>query len=53
MSVGFGINNILMLVILMISIGAGIMCFQQHIAVVMEEIYYGLHTKINPDLFSM
>jgi flagellar biosynthetic protein FliR len=53
MSVGFGINNILMLVILMISIGAGVMCFQQSISVVLEEIYYGLHTNINPDLFSM
>lgn len=52
MSVGFGINNMLMFVLLFASLGAGMWCFQDRIAFVMEQIFEGLHVTIDPYLFA-
>ena len=51
MSLGFGLNNILMFILLFASIGAGIYCFQDRVADVMEVIFEGLHVEMNPEWF--
>lgn len=51
MSVGFGINNILMFFLLFLSLGAGIHCFIERLPDVMEWIFEGLHTTIDPYWF--
>ncbi|MGL4593679.1 MAG: flagellar biosynthetic protein FliR [Thermoguttaceae bacterium] len=43
MSVGFGINNMVMSIVLCLSIGSGIWCFQERVADVFEILFYGIH----------
>ncbi|HBT78026.1 MAG TPA: hypothetical protein DEB39_14135 [Planctomycetaceae bacterium] len=52
MSVGFGINNILMFFLVFVSIGAGIHCFQDRVADVMEMIFEGLYTTVDRSWFN-
>jgi flagellar biosynthetic protein FliR len=46
MSVGFGINSMIMLLVFSLSIGAGIWCFQERVSDVLELIFHGLHANI-------
>jgi flagellar biosynthetic protein FliR len=43
MSVGFGINSVIMFAVMALSIGAGIWCFQERIDDVFQLIFSGLH----------
>lgn len=48
MSVGFGINSVVMFIVFSMSLGAGIWCFQERIADVFQILFDGLHTAIDP-----
>jgi flagellar biosynthetic protein FliR len=47
MSVGFGINSIIMMLVFSLSIGAGIWCFQERVSDVLELIFHALHANID------
>jgi flagellar biosynthetic protein FliR len=47
MSIGFGINSMVMFCVLMLSVGAGIWCFQDRIADCFCIIFEGLHCPID------
>jgi len=47
MSVGFGINSVVMFCVFGLSLGAGIWCFQERIADVFQTLFQGLHTDID------
>jgi flagellar biosynthetic protein FliR len=47
MSIGFGINSMIMMLVFSLSIGAGIWCFQERVSDVMELLFHGLHTNID------
>ncbi|MGL4943432.1 MAG: flagellar biosynthetic protein FliR [Thermoguttaceae bacterium] len=46
MSIGFGINSMLMMILLICSLGAGMICFQERIGDVLILIFDGLRTPI-------
>lgn len=46
MAVGFGINNMLMFLLLMCSLGAGMICFQERVGDVLILVFDGLKTPI-------
>lgn len=46
MSIGFGINSMLMMILLICSLGAGMLCFQERITDVLILIFDGLRTPI-------
>jgi flagellar biosynthetic protein FliR len=48
MSVGFGINSVIMFAVMALSIGAGIWCFQERIDDVFQLLFSGLHAGIEP-----
>ena len=50
MSVGFGINSMLMFVVLCLTLGTGMWCFQERIGDVFEVLFAGLHTTIDKGL---
>jgi flagellar biosynthetic protein FliR len=50
MSVGFGINSMVMFSVFSLSLGAGIWCFQERIADVFQLLFSGLHTTIDTGL---
>ena len=47
MSVGFGINSVVMLAVFSLSVGAGIWCFQEKIADVFQLLFHGLHLPVD------
>ncbi len=47
MSVGFGINSVVMLCVFTVSVGAGIWCFQEKIADVFQLLFHGLHVPVD------
>lgn len=49
MSVGFGINSMVMFTVFMLSAGVGIWCFQERIVDAFEIIFEGLHVPIDID----
>jgi len=49
MSIGFGINSMVMFSVLMLSVGAGIWCFQDRIADCFCIIFEGIHCPIDID----
>lgn len=48
MSVGFGINSMIMFTVFSLSIGAGIWCFQEKIGDVLGILFQGLHMDVDP-----
>jgi flagellar biosynthetic protein FliR len=46
MSIGFGINSMIMMLVFSLSIGAGIWCFQERVSDVLELIFHGLHANM-------
>jgi flagellar biosynthetic protein FliR len=50
MSVGFGINSMLMFAIFGLTLGTGMWCFQEQIGDVFEVIFTGLHTTLDNGL---
>ena len=50
MSVGFGINSMLMFTVFCLTLGTGMWCFQERIADVFEVLFAGLHTTLNEGL---
>ena len=50
MSVGFGINNMVMFVVFCFSVGTGMWCFQERIGGVFEILFAGLHTTLDAGL---
>jgi flagellar biosynthetic protein FliR len=50
MSVGFGINSMLMLVVVCFSLGTGMWCFQERIVDVFEVLFAGLHGCLTPSV---
>ena len=50
MSVGFGINSMLMFVVFSLTLGTGMWCFQERIGDVFEILFAGLHTTIETGL---
>ena len=50
MSVGFGINSMVMFAVLCLSLGTGMWCFQEQIADVFEVLFAGLHMTIDTGL---
>ena len=49
MSVGFGINTIIMYLVLGFSMSAGIWCFQEHVIVAFEALFNGIAATEIPD----
>jgi len=49
MSIGFGINSMVMFCVLMLSVGAGIWCFQDRIADCFCIIFEGIHCPVDID----
>ena len=47
MSVGFGINNMVMFVVFCLTVGTGMWCFQERIGDVFEILFAGLHMTLN------
>lgn len=52
MSVGFGINSMVMFGVLSLSIGAGIWCFQERILDAFQILFDGLHAHVDMDWIS-
>jgi flagellar biosynthetic protein FliR len=50
MSVGFGINSMVMFVVFAMTLGTGMWCFQEQIGGVFEVLFAGLHTTIDNGL---
>ena len=50
MTIGFGINSMLMFVVFCLTLGTGMWCFQERIAYVFEILFAGLHTTIDTGL---
>jgi flagellar biosynthetic protein FliR len=48
MSVGFGINSMIMFAVMALSLGAGIWCFQERIDDVFQLLFNGLHAIAEP-----
>jgi flagellar biosynthetic protein FliR len=46
MSVGFGVNSMVMLIVFCLTLGTGMWCFQERIGDVFEVLVAGLHTTI-------
>ncbi len=42
MSVGFGINSVIMYLVMGLSLGAGVWCFQEHVIVAFESLFNGI-----------
>ncbi|MDR0870613.1 MAG: flagellar biosynthetic protein FliR [Planctomycetaceae bacterium] len=49
MSVGFGVNSVVMFAVFALSLGAGIWCYQERITDVLSMLFEGLHTEVNLD----
>lgn len=49
MSVGFGINTVIMFAILYLTIGASILCFQEQIYNTLDILFAGFFVKISPE----
>lgn len=49
MSVGFGVNSVVMFAVFLLSIGTGIWCFQERIADALVIIFEGLHAPVDID----
>lgn len=49
MSVGFGVNSVVMFAVLGLSLGAAIWCYQERITDVLSMIFEGLHSEVNLD----
>lgn len=47
MSIGFGINSMIMLLVFSLSISSGIWCFQDRVSDVLELIFHALHANID------
>ena len=52
MSVGFGINSMLMFLVLGLSLSAGIWCFQEHVAAAFEALFNGVAATEIPNWVS-
>jgi flagellar biosynthetic protein FliR len=50
MSVGFGINSMVMFTVFCLTLGTGMWCFQEQIGNVFELMFAGLHTTIDNGL---
>jgi flagellar biosynthetic protein FliR len=50
MSVGFGINSMIMMLVFSLSVGVGIWCFQERVSDVLELIFHALHENTAKDL---
>ena len=50
MSVGFGINSMVMFTVLCFTLGTGMWCFQERIGDVFELLFAGLHTTLDTGL---
>ena len=50
MSVGFGINSMVMFAVFSLTLGTGMWCFQERISDVFEVLFAGLHTTIDNGL---
>lgn len=50
MSVGFGINSMIMFVVFCLTLGTGMWCFQERIADVFEILFAGLHMTLETGL---
>ena len=50
MSVGFGINSMVMFVVFCFTLGTGMWCFQERIGDVFEVLFTGLHTTLDTGL---
>ena len=50
MSVGFGINSMIMFVVFCLTVGTGMWCFQERVSDVFELIFTGLHTTLDTGL---
>ncbi len=46
MSVGFGINTIIMFSVLLLTIGAAMLCFQERFIFILEVIFSGFHSTV-------
>jgi flagellar biosynthetic protein FliR len=46
MSVGFGINSMLMFAVFSFTLGVGMWCFQERVGDVFELLFTGLHTTL-------
>jgi flagellar biosynthetic protein FliR len=50
MSVGFGINSMLMFVVFCLTLGTGMWCFQERIGDIFQILFTGLHTTVETRL---
>jgi flagellar biosynthetic protein FliR len=50
MSVGFGINSMVMFVVFCFTLGTGMWCFQERVGDVFEILFAGLHTTAETGL---
>ena len=50
MSVGFGINSMLMFVVFCLTLGTGMWCFQERVGDIFELLFTGLHTTLDTGL---